>query len=68
MKDLFFSFVIPTYNRAQFLPKTIASLLNQSYRYFEIIIIDDGSTDNTNEIVNNIKDPRIKYYYQEKYQ
>lgn len=65
MKDLFFSFVIPTYNRAKFLPKTIASLLNQSYRYFEIIIIDDGSTDETNEIVNNIKDPRIKYYYQE---
>jgi len=65
MKELFFSFIIPTYNRGQFLSKTIASLLNQTYRYFEIIIIDDGSTDKTKEIINNIKDPRINYYYQE---
>ena len=65
MKNIFFSIIIPTYNRAEFLSKTITSLLNQKYQHFEVIVIDDGSTDETNKVINNINDPKVKYYYQD---
>ena len=61
----FFSIVVPTYNRAGFICKAIDSVLNQTFNKFELIIVDDGSTDNTSEIVNKYSDPRIKYFYQE---
>jgi len=57
----FFSIIIPTYNRADLIAKTIQSLLNQTYTAFEIIIIDDGSRDNTAEVVQAIRDDRIIY-------
>lgn len=57
------SVIIPTYNYAAFLARAIKSVLCQGYPNFEIIIIDDGSTDNTAEVV--IKDDRIHYFYQE---
>lgn len=51
--------IIPTYNRADFLKKTINSIINQTYKIDEVLIIDDGSTDNTNEVLkkfgNSIK-------------
>ncbi|MCK5288664.1 MAG: glycosyltransferase family 2 protein, partial [Candidatus Omnitrophica bacterium] len=47
MKKPFFSIIIPTYNRAKFLKIAINSILNQTFHNYEIIIIDDGSTDNT---------------------
>jgi len=59
---ILFSIIIPTYNRAQFLKKTIETVLYQTYSLFEIIIIDDGSTDNTFEVVNEIKNEKLKYY------
>lgn len=59
------SVVIPSYNRADFVAETIRSVLDQTYQDFEIIVVDDGSTDNTKEIVDSFKDPRIKYIYQE---
>ncbi len=59
------SVIMPTYNDADSLVKTIESLLSQSYENFEVIIMDDGSTDNTKEIVNSIKDKRINYFYKE---
>lgn len=61
------SVIIPTYNRADLLPRAINSVLNQTFKDFELIIVDDGSTDNTKEIVSEYlkKDNRIKYIYQE---
>ncbi|MBK6935111.1 MAG: glycosyltransferase family 2 protein [Bacteroidales bacterium] len=57
------SIILPTYNRAYIIEKGINSLLNQTYQDFEIIIVDDGSTDNTEEIIKKLqeKDKRIKY-------
>lgn len=60
------SIVIPTYNRAHTIQKAIDSLLTQTWQDFEIIIIDDGSEDNTLQIIDDIreKDPRIRYFRQ----
>jgi glycosyltransferase involved in cell wall biosynthesis len=58
------SVVIPTYNRAHLLCEAIESVLAQSYTGFELIVVDDGSTDNTEEVVRSIADPRVKYVKQ----
>lgn len=60
-----FSIIIPTYNRALFLPKAIDSVLAQTYTDWELIIVDDGSTDNTKDVVSKYKDDRIRYFYQQ---
>ena len=60
-----FSIIIPSYNRANHLPKAIESVLVQSFTDWELIIVDDGSTDNTSDVVSSYNDPRIKYIYQE---
>jgi glycosyltransferase involved in cell wall biosynthesis len=52
------SVVIPTYNRARYLPKAISSALEQPLRDLEVIIVDDGSTDETREIVEGFADRR----------
>ena len=58
------SVIIPAYNSSKFIVNTINSVVNQSYKKFEIIVIDDGSTDNTKEVLNSfIKNNKIKYYY-----
>ncbi len=51
--------IIPTFNRADFLPKAIESISNQNYKIDEVIIVDDGSNDNTREILKNYKDLKI---------
>jgi glycosyltransferase involved in cell wall biosynthesis len=56
------SVIIPTYNRAHLLGRAIKSVLNQTYQDFEIIVVDDGSTDNTREIIKNFSENRIRYY------
>jgi glycosyltransferase involved in cell wall biosynthesis len=58
------SVIMPTYNRAAFLPISVRSVLEQTYTDLELIIVDDGSTDGTEKVVKSIDDPRIKYYYQ----
>jgi glycosyltransferase involved in cell wall biosynthesis len=62
-----FSVIIPAYNREEELPKCIESVLNQTYTNFELIIVDNGSTDNTKELIRNYMklDNRIKYFWQE---
>lgn len=60
-----FSIIIPTYNRAAFLPKAIESVLSQTYTDWELIIVDDGSTDNTKDVVAQYSDSRIRYIYQD---
>lgn len=60
----FFSIIIPTYNRAALLQKAISSVIQQTFTNWELIIVDDGSTDNTKECVISFTDNRIKYIYQ----
>lgn len=59
------SVVIPTYNSAQYLPESIESVLSQSWQDFEIIIVDDGSTDNTQRVVGAFNSNKIRYFRQE---
>lgn len=55
------SVIIPTYNRADKIVDSVKSVLNQTYNNFELLVIDDGSTDNTAEVVHAIDDERIHY-------
>lgn len=59
------SVIIPLYNKENCIERTIKSVLNQSFREFELIIVDDGSTDKSAEIVNSISDKRIRYAYKQ---
>jgi len=58
-----FSIIIPTYNRGYIIHQAIESVLNQNFNDWEMIIVDDGSTDNTEEIIQKyLSDTRIKYF------
>lgn len=65
MSDIKFSVVIPLYNKERSIVNTIFSVLVQSYQNFEIVIINDGSTDNSVEAVKSIIDKRIRLIHQE---
>jgi len=56
-----FSVVIPTHNRASYLPTSIQSVLNQTYGDFELIVSDNFSDDNTFDVVKSFDDPRVRY-------
>jgi glycosyltransferase involved in cell wall biosynthesis len=63
----FFSICIPAYNRAYILEETLQSILSQTFQEWEVIIVDDGSKDNTKEVVAKLieQDNRIRYIYQD---
>lgn len=65
MSQPFFSIVIPTYNRAGFIVKTINTVLAQNFSDLEVIVVDDGSTDNTSEVIKGVTDSRVKYVKKE---
>lgn len=61
------SIITPSYNTAKFIPETIESVLNQTYKNWELIIVDDCSKDDTEKVVKKyLKDKRIKYFKNEK--
>jgi glycosyltransferase involved in cell wall biosynthesis len=61
----YFSVVIPTYNRAHLILKTIESILAQEDGDFEVIVVDDGSRDRTEDVVRSVQDKRVAYYKKE---
>jgi glycosyltransferase involved in cell wall biosynthesis len=61
----YFSIIIPTYNRAAILPRAMESVINQTFDDWELIIVDDGSSDDTKQVVESIHDDRISYVFQE---
>ena len=62
-KNPLVSILLPTFNRSKLLKeRAIKTVLNQSYKNFELIIVDDGSTDKTRQVVKKIKDKRIVYF------
>jgi glycosyltransferase involved in cell wall biosynthesis len=54
------SVVVPTYNHAHFLGRALQSVLEQTYQNLEVLVIDNHSRDNTDEVVGNFSDPRIR--------
>jgi glycosyltransferase involved in cell wall biosynthesis len=60
----FFSVLIPLYNKEKFIQNTLQSVLNQTFSDFEIIIVNDGSTDESEKIVSEFQDARIRYFVQ----
>lgn len=61
----FASIVVTTFNREKYIPSLIDSVLSQTHKNFELIIIDDGSSDSTSEIVGLYGDPRVRYFFHE---
>lgn len=62
MGSVLFSVVIPTYNRSSLVRQAVESVLCQSYGNFEILVIDDGSVDDTEQVISGIGDDRVQYY------
>ena len=58
----FFSVVIPLFNKEKDIHKTLESLFSQSFSNFEVVIVNDGSTDNSEKVVKSISDPRIRFF------
>jgi len=66
MENELVSIIMPSWNTSNFIAESIQSVINQTYKNWELIIVDDCSTDNTDEVVSFYKDQRIKYLKNEK--
>jgi len=64
MQAPFFSIILPTYNRAKLLPETIRSVINQTFTNWELLVVDDGSIDDTKEVIEGLNNNQVKYIYQ----
>ena len=63
MSEILVSIIIPTFNRSQLLVRAITSVINQKYTNWELIIVDDGSTDETKEVVEKFQEvTKISYF------
>lgn len=58
------SVIIPTFNRSEYITRAAKSVLDQSFKDLELLIVDDGSTDETGKIIESLGDPRIRYFFQ----
>jgi len=65
MSDLGISILLPVYNGERWIKDALESILSQSFKNYEIIIVDDASTDNTVDVIKSFKDDRIKFYTNE---
>ena len=66
-RDIYFSVIMPAYNTAPFIRRAVAGLINQSYQQWELIIINDGSSDDTENCIQDfLEDKRIKYIFNKK--
>lgn len=65
MVESLVSIIMPTWNTERFIAEAIQSVLNQTYQNWELLIVDDCSTDNTEQVVASFKDDRIKYFHNE---
>lgn len=64
-KTPLFTVIVPTYNRGHLLPRALRSVQQQYFENWELIVVDDGSTDHTRELVLALGDARIRYFFQE---
>lgn len=62
MSTPYISVVVPTYNRAHLIERSIRSILQQTFTDYEVLVVDDGSEDNTEQVIKSINDQRITYY------
>ena len=61
-KRIFFSVIIPTYNMSGFLFRSIQSVLDQNYKNFEIIVVDNFSKDDTKKVIKNFNNKKIRFF------
>jgi glycosyltransferase involved in cell wall biosynthesis len=61
-KEPLVSVIIPVYNRKDLLPRTLKSIVNQTYKHLEILVIDDGSSEDIKSVADSFNDPRIRYF------
>ena len=59
------SIIIPAYNRSEFLTQAVRSVLSQTMTDFEVLVVDDGSTDDSRAVIENIHDVRLRYFYKQ---
>ena len=57
------SIIIPTYNRASIIPNTLDSVINQEFKDWECVVVDDHSTDNTEEVIKNYIERDLRFHY-----
>ena len=65
MKNPLISVLVPVYNAEKYIHDTLFSIVNQSYRNLEIIVLNDGSTDSSGDIIKSVSDDRIRYIFRE---